>query len=198
MIKTITLVLAVASGLSLGKEGPLVHVACCCGNIFSYLFPKYSTNEAKKGEVSVFCHSFNRRISAIYTYCLNSLTYFTVYSLGEFCTQIQVVMWDFLGLFPPFWVVSRVGLVSVGFSRISEIFSFAFALPYTFPPLTCFPNVALLSLLVLPIGDSLEWGFSPAVFLWRRGATSGGLRLLREPRGRQTTWNWYWFTVKGG
>lgn len=49
MIKTITLVLAVASGLSLGKEGPLVHVACCCGNIFSYLFPKYSTNEAKKG-----------------------------------------------------------------------------------------------------------------------------------------------------
>eukprot|EP00079_Xenopus_tropicalis_P033060 XP_017946831.1 PREDICTED: H(+)/Cl(-) exchange transporter 3 isoform X4 [Xenopus tropicalis] len=51
MIKTVTLVLAVASGLSLGKEGPLVHVACCCGNIFSYLFPKYSTNEAKKREV---------------------------------------------------------------------------------------------------------------------------------------------------
>lgn len=57
MIKTITLVLAVASGLSLGKEGPLVHVACCCGNIFSYLFPKYSTNEAKKREVSGVCSS---------------------------------------------------------------------------------------------------------------------------------------------
>ncbi|XP_078533179.1 H(+)/Cl(-) exchange transporter 3 isoform X1 [Lissotriton helveticus] len=51
LIKTVTLVLAVASGLSLGKEGPLVHVACCWGNIFSYLFPKYSTNEAKKREV---------------------------------------------------------------------------------------------------------------------------------------------------
>lgn len=38
-----------------------------------------------------------------------------------------------------------------------------------------------------PIGDSPEWGFSPAVFLWRREAP-GGLRLLREPRGRQTTW----------
>uniref|UniRef100_A0A673ND62 Chloride channel protein n=1 Tax=Sinocyclocheilus rhinocerous TaxID=307959 RepID=A0A673ND62_9TELE len=37
--------------LCLGKEGPLVHVACCCGNIFSYLFPKYSKNEAKKREV---------------------------------------------------------------------------------------------------------------------------------------------------
>uniref|UniRef100_A0A8C9FP15 Chloride channel 3 n=1 Tax=Pavo cristatus TaxID=9049 RepID=A0A8C9FP15_PAVCR len=56
MIKTITLVLAVASGLSLGKEGPLVHVACCCGNIFSYLFPKYSTNEAKKREVNSVLH----------------------------------------------------------------------------------------------------------------------------------------------
>ena len=46
------MMLAVAAGLSLGKEGPLVHVACCCGNIFTYLFPKYSRNEAKKREVS--------------------------------------------------------------------------------------------------------------------------------------------------
>ena len=44
--------LAVSAGLSLGKEGPLVHVASCCGNIFSYLFPKYGKNEAKKREVS--------------------------------------------------------------------------------------------------------------------------------------------------
>lgn len=62
MIKTITLVLAVASGLSLGKEGPLVHVACCCGNIFSYLFPKYSKNEAKKREVTL--RSYRHVISA--------------------------------------------------------------------------------------------------------------------------------------
>ncbi|KAJ8405835.1 hypothetical protein AAFF_G00312720 [Aldrovandia affinis] len=51
MIKTITLVLAVSSGLSLGKEGPLVHVACCCGNILCYLFTKYRKNEAKRREV---------------------------------------------------------------------------------------------------------------------------------------------------
>ncbi|XP_035375941.1 H(+)/Cl(-) exchange transporter 5 [Electrophorus electricus] len=51
VIKTITLVLAVASGLSLGKEGPLVHVACCCGNIFCHLFTKYRKNEAKRREV---------------------------------------------------------------------------------------------------------------------------------------------------
>lgn len=46
-----TLVLAVSSGLSLGKEGPLVHVACCCANILCHLFTKYRKNEAKRREV---------------------------------------------------------------------------------------------------------------------------------------------------
>lgn len=53
LIKTVTLVLVVSSGLSLGKEGPLVHVACCCGNFFSSLFSKYSKNEGKRREVSM-------------------------------------------------------------------------------------------------------------------------------------------------
>jgi hypothetical protein len=43
--------LSTSAGLILGKEGPFVHVACCCGNIFSYLFPKYGKNEAKKREI---------------------------------------------------------------------------------------------------------------------------------------------------
>uniref|UniRef100_A0A2C9JMF3 Chloride channel protein n=1 Tax=Biomphalaria glabrata TaxID=6526 RepID=A0A2C9JMF3_BIOGL len=51
LIKSLGMMLSVAAGLSLGKEGPFVHVACCCGNIFSYLFPKYGRNEAKKREV---------------------------------------------------------------------------------------------------------------------------------------------------
>jgi chloride channel 3/4/5 len=29
----------------------MVHLACCVGNIFSYLFPKYGQNEAKKREI---------------------------------------------------------------------------------------------------------------------------------------------------
>ncbi|CAH1797441.1 unnamed protein product [Owenia fusiformis] len=51
LIKSVTMMLAVSAGLSLGKEGPLVHVAACCGNIFSYMFPKYGRNEAKKREI---------------------------------------------------------------------------------------------------------------------------------------------------
>ena len=51
LIKSVAIMLAVADGLSLGKEGPMVHMACCTGNILSYLFPKYGRNEAKKREV---------------------------------------------------------------------------------------------------------------------------------------------------
>ncbi|XP_014672883.1 PREDICTED: H(+)/Cl(-) exchange transporter 3-like [Priapulus caudatus] len=51
VIKSVTMMMAVSAGLSLGKEGPMVHMACCIGNIISYLFPKYGKNEAKKREI---------------------------------------------------------------------------------------------------------------------------------------------------
>ena len=51
LIKAVSIMLAVAAGLSLGKEGPMVHMACCTGNILAYLFPKYGRNEAKKREI---------------------------------------------------------------------------------------------------------------------------------------------------
>jgi chloride channel 3/4/5 len=50
-VKSIGLCLAVASGMWLGKEGPLVHVACCCANLFMKLFPSINGNEARKREV---------------------------------------------------------------------------------------------------------------------------------------------------
>ncbi|KAF1991118.1 voltage-gated protein/chloride channel-like protein [Aulographum hederae CBS 113979] len=51
VIKTLALVLSVASGLSLGKEGPYVHIATCIGNILCRLFPKYNHNDGKRREV---------------------------------------------------------------------------------------------------------------------------------------------------
>ncbi|KAJ1566287.1 hypothetical protein HK405_010423, partial [Cladochytrium tenue] len=51
VVKTGGLILAVASGLSIGQQGPLVHIACCVGNVSSRLFEKYATNEAKRREM---------------------------------------------------------------------------------------------------------------------------------------------------
>lgn len=50
-IKSLGLVLACSAGLCIGKEGPMVHIGACCGNIVAYVFPKYGKNEAKKREV---------------------------------------------------------------------------------------------------------------------------------------------------
>jgi chloride channel 3/4/5 len=51
VIKTLALILSVASGLSLGKEGPYVHIATCIGNIACRIFPKYSNNDGKRREI---------------------------------------------------------------------------------------------------------------------------------------------------
>jgi chloride channel 3/4/5 len=69
-VKSLGLALSVASGMSLGtfasglwttrmltsvirkgKEGPMVHIACCVGNIIARQFRKYELNEAKRREV---------------------------------------------------------------------------------------------------------------------------------------------------
>jgi chloride channel 3/4/5 len=51
VFKTLGLILSVASGLSIGKEGPYVHVAACVGNIACRLFSKYRNNDGKRREV---------------------------------------------------------------------------------------------------------------------------------------------------
>ncbi|WEW57816.1 hypothetical protein PRK78_003283 [Emydomyces testavorans] len=51
IIKTLALVLSVASGLSVGKEGPYVHIATAVGNICCRIFAKYHHNDGKRREV---------------------------------------------------------------------------------------------------------------------------------------------------
>ncbi|KZF21498.1 voltage-gated protein/chloride channel-like protein [Xylona heveae TC161] len=51
VLKTLGLILSVASGLSLGKEGPYVHIATCVGNIACRIFSKYNHNDGKRREV---------------------------------------------------------------------------------------------------------------------------------------------------
>ncbi|KAJ4512853.1 chloride channel [Exophiala dermatitidis] len=49
--KSLGLCLAVSSGMWLGKEGPFVHLACCCANLIMKPFKSLSQNEARKREV---------------------------------------------------------------------------------------------------------------------------------------------------
>ncbi|RKP27723.1 chloride channel [Syncephalis pseudoplumigaleata] len=51
LIKSIGLALSVGSGMSIGKEGPAVHMACCVGNVVSRLFDKFRHNKSKKREI---------------------------------------------------------------------------------------------------------------------------------------------------
>lgn len=50
-IKALCLPLAIASGLSVGKEGPSVHYAVCVGNVISRFFDKYKLSASKTREI---------------------------------------------------------------------------------------------------------------------------------------------------
>jgi chloride channel 3/4/5 len=55
VIKSVALPLAIASGISVGKEGPSVHYAVCTGNVISKLFEKYRRNASKTREILSAC-----------------------------------------------------------------------------------------------------------------------------------------------
>ncbi|KAJ2820000.1 hypothetical protein GGI24_004618, partial [Coemansia furcata] len=50
-IKCVGIVLSVASGLSLGKEGAMVHIACCCCNVVARAFKRVKRNEVERREL---------------------------------------------------------------------------------------------------------------------------------------------------
>jgi chloride channel 3/4/5 len=48
VVKVISLVFGISSGLCIGVQGPLVHISCCLGNVLTRIFSKYQYNEAKR------------------------------------------------------------------------------------------------------------------------------------------------------
>ena len=81
IIKSAALVLSVASGLSLGKEGPFVHIATCIGNVACRLFDKYDRNDGKRREVlsaaaaAGVAVAFGAPIGGV-LFCLEEVAYF--------------------------------------------------------------------------------------------------------------------------
>lgn len=81
VVKTLALILSVASGLSLGKEGPFVHIATCVGNIACRLFSKYDHNDGKRREVlsaaaaAGVAVAFGAPIGGV-LFCLEEVAYF--------------------------------------------------------------------------------------------------------------------------
>ncbi|KAJ1730513.1 Structural maintenance of chromosomes protein 3 [Coemansia sp. Benny D160-2] len=51
VVKSAGVALAVASGLSLGKEGTMVHIASCCCNVFTRAFASLRGNEVRRREL---------------------------------------------------------------------------------------------------------------------------------------------------
>ncbi|CCJ29114.1 unnamed protein product [Pneumocystis jirovecii] len=51
IIKSLSVCLSIASGLWIGKEGPLIHIACCCADFFFKIFSTAKENQAKKREI---------------------------------------------------------------------------------------------------------------------------------------------------
>ncbi|CAO3584240.1 unnamed protein product [Absidia cylindrospora] len=51
IVKSIGNIFSTSAGLTCGKEGPFVHLACSVGNIFCRFFPKFNKNESKRREI---------------------------------------------------------------------------------------------------------------------------------------------------
>jgi chloride channel 3/4/5 len=57
VVKAISLSLAISSGLCIGKEAVMIHLACCIGHNVQSFFPSYRENEVKKRLVLSGIHS---------------------------------------------------------------------------------------------------------------------------------------------
>jgi len=107
VVKCVSLPLALGSGLILGKEGSMVHIACCIGNALTKYFSRYKKNEAKKREIySAACAAgisvaFGAPIGGV-LYSLEEMSsYFPVTTMWRsfFCSFVAVFVYQFMNPF---------------------------------------------------------------------------------------------------
>ncbi|KAL8699673.1 MAG: hypothetical protein Q9224_001310 [Gallowayella concinna] len=130
LIKSISLPLAIASGLSVGKEGPSVHYAVCTGNVISRFFGKYTRNAAKTREILSACAAagvavaFGSPIGGVLFSLEEMSSYFPLKTMWRsyFCALVATAV---LAAMNPFWTGQLV-MFEVRYDRSWHFFEIIF------------------------------------------------------------------------
>ncbi|KAI4280752.1 MAG: hypothetical protein L6R38_004217 [Xanthoria sp. 2 TBL-2021] len=130
LIKSICLPLAIASGLSVGKEGPSVHYAVCTGNVISRFFGKYKRNAAKTREILSACAAagvavaFGSPIGGVLFSLEEMSSYFPLKTMWRsyFCALVATAV---LAAMNPFWTGQLV-MFEVRYDRSWHFFEIIF------------------------------------------------------------------------
>ena len=130
LIKSICLPLAIASGLSVGKEGPSVHYAVCTGNVISKFFGKYKRNAAKTREILSACAAagvavaFGSPIGGVLFSLEEMSSYFPLKTIWRsyFCALVATAV---LAAMNPFWTGQLV-MFEVRYDRSWHFFEIIF------------------------------------------------------------------------
>ncbi|KAL9011596.1 MAG: hypothetical protein Q9173_003572 [Seirophora scorigena] len=130
LIKSICLPLAIASGLSVGKEGPSVHYAVCTGNVISRFFGKYKRNASKTREVLTACAAagvavaFGSPIGGVLFSLEEMSSYFPLKTMWRsyFCALVATAV---LAAMNPFWTGQLV-MFEVRYDRSWHFFETIF------------------------------------------------------------------------
>lgn len=130
LIKSICLPLAIASGLSVGKEGPSVHYAVCTGNVISKFFTKYKRNAAKTREILSACAAagvavaFGSPIGGVLFSLEEMSSYFPLKTMWRsyFCALVATAV---LAAMNPFWTGQLV-MFEVRYDRSWHFFEIIF------------------------------------------------------------------------
>ncbi|KAL8759768.1 MAG: hypothetical protein Q9184_003523 [Pyrenodesmia sp. 2 TL-2023] len=130
LIKSICLPLAIASGLSVGKEGPSVHYAVCTGNVISRFFGKYKHNASKTREILSACAAagvavaFGSPIGGVLFSLEEMSSYFPLKTMWRsyFCALVATAV---LAAMNPFWTGQLV-MFEVRYDRSWHFFEIIF------------------------------------------------------------------------
>lgn len=130
LIKSISLPLAIASGLSVGKEGPSVHYAVCTGNVISRFFARYKRDASKTREILSACAAagvavaFGSPIGGVLFSLEEMSSYFPLKTMWRsyFCALVATAV---LAAMNPFWTGQLV-MFEVTYDRSWHFFETIF------------------------------------------------------------------------